>query len=96
VTELLDIFGALLLAAGSFFLFLGSLGLMRMPDVFNRIQAGTKATTLGTLLVLLGGVFIHPDWGLKTVVDRGIPVVYQSFVVTGTGQCSTSQQNPSD
>jgi multicomponent Na+:H+ antiporter subunit G len=68
MAELMDIFGALLLAAGSFFLFLGSLGLMRMPDVFNRIQAGTKSTTLGTLLVLLGTTFIHPGWGLKLLL----------------------------
>jgi multicomponent Na+:H+ antiporter subunit G len=33
-----------------------------MPDVFNRIQAGTKASTLGTLLILLGIGFIHPGW----------------------------------
>jgi len=65
---LLDIFGALILLSGSFFLFLGSLGLIRMPDVFNRIQAGTKSTTLGTLLVLLGTAFIQPDWALKLLL----------------------------
>ncbi len=68
MSELLDIIGALLLLAGSIFLFLGSLGLLRMPDVFNRIQAGTKATTLGTLLVLIGTAFIHPDWGFKLLL----------------------------
>ncbi|WP_177428076.1 cation:proton antiporter, partial [Candidatus Venteria ishoeyi] len=43
----------ILLLIGSIFLFLGALGLVRMPDVYNRIQAGTKATTLGALTVLL-------------------------------------------
>ncbi|MBP8283687.1 MAG: monovalent cation/H(+) antiporter subunit G, partial [Chromatiaceae bacterium] len=46
----LNLLGGLLLVAGAAFLLLGGLGLVRMPDVFNRIQAGTKATTLGTLL----------------------------------------------
>jgi multicomponent Na+:H+ antiporter subunit G len=64
----MDILGALLFLGGSIFMFLGSLGLVRMPDVFNRIQAGTKSTTLGTLLVLLGTAFIQPDWALKLLL----------------------------
>jgi multicomponent Na+:H+ antiporter subunit G len=39
-----------------------------MPDVFNRIQAGTKTTTLGTILTLAGAACIHPDWGLKLLL----------------------------
>ncbi len=61
----MDILGGILLLAGAAFLFLGGLGLVRMPDVFNRIQAGTKATTLGTLLSLAGVACLHPDWALK-------------------------------
>lgn len=62
---MLDILGGLLLVAGSIFLLLGGLGLVRMPDVFNRIQAGTKATTLGTLLSLAGFACLQPDWTIK-------------------------------
>lgn len=62
---MLDILGGLLLVAGAIFLLLGGLGLVRMPDVFNRIQAGTKATTLGTLLSLAGFACLRPDWALK-------------------------------
>jgi len=51
--SLYDVIGGLFLVAGTSFLLLGSLGLVRMPDIYNRIQAGTKATTLGTLLTLL-------------------------------------------
>jgi multicomponent Na+:H+ antiporter subunit G len=36
-----------------------------MPDVYNRIQAGTKASTLGSLLTLLGVGLYHTDWLLK-------------------------------
>jgi multicomponent Na+:H+ antiporter subunit G len=61
----MDILGGLLLVAGSIFLLLGGLGLVRMPDVFNRIQAGTKATTLGTLLSLAGFACLQPNWALK-------------------------------
>jgi len=65
---LVDLTGGLLLVAGASFLLLGGLGLMRMPDIFNRIQAGTKTTTLGTLLTLAGAAFLHPDWGLKLLL----------------------------
>ena len=64
----LDIIGALFLLAGTLFLLLGGVGLVRMPDVYNRIQAGTKATTLGTLLSLLGVGFLHPEWSLKLLL----------------------------
>ena len=57
--------GGILMVAGAAFLLLGGLGLVRMPDVFNRIQAGTKATTLGTRLSLGGAACIQPDWALK-------------------------------
>ena len=65
MTGLLDLVGALVLLAGTAFLLLGGLGLFRMPDTYNRIQAGTKATTLGTLLTLAGAALIEPAWALK-------------------------------
>jgi len=52
--EALRIVGSLVTLIGSVFLFLGALGAVRMPDVYNRMQAGTKATTLGSMLFLIG------------------------------------------
>jgi multicomponent Na+:H+ antiporter subunit G len=37
----------------SFDLF-GAIGLMRLPDVYNRVQAATKCVTLGTVMILVG------------------------------------------
>jgi len=51
--------GSLITFAGSIFLFLGALGILRMPDVYNRMQAGTKATTLGSILFLSGIAIGH-------------------------------------
>ena len=65
---LLDILGGLLVLGGTAFLALGGLGLLRMPDTYTRIQAGTKATTLGTLLTLLGVACIEPGWALKLLL----------------------------
>jgi multicomponent Na+:H+ antiporter subunit G len=65
---LLELTGGLLLLGGAAFLLFGGLGLVRMPDIYNRIQAGTKATTLGTLLSLTGVACLHPEWGLKLLL----------------------------
>ena len=61
----LDLLGGLLLVAGSAFLLFGGIGLVRMPDLFNRIQAGTKTTTLGSILTLAGAACFHPEWVWK-------------------------------
>lgn len=63
-----DIIGNLFLIIGSLFLFSAGLGVLRMPDTYNRIQTGTKATTLGTILILVGIAFLHPAWALKLII----------------------------
>jgi multicomponent Na+:H+ antiporter subunit G len=65
---LADLLGGLLLVLGTSFLFLGGLGLVRMPDIFNRIHAGSKTTTLGTLLTLAGAAILQPQWGWKLLL----------------------------
>ena len=63
-----ELIGSLLILFGAFFLFSAGLGMVRMPDTFTRIQAGTKASTLGNMLVLAGIAFYHPGWTLKLVI----------------------------
>jgi multicomponent Na+:H+ antiporter subunit G len=60
--------GYFLVAVGVIFLFLGALGIFRMPDVFTRLQAGTKATTLGALGTIIGVGLIQPEWFWKTLI----------------------------
>jgi len=49
-----DIIGYLLIIIGILFDIFGCIGLVRFPDVYNRLQASTKCVTLGTILLLLG------------------------------------------
>ena len=63
-----DIAGNLFLIIGALFLFSAGLGVLRMPDTYNRIQTGTKATTLGTIMILIGIAFLHPSWTLKLII----------------------------
>ncbi len=53
---------------GSIFLFLGAMGVLRMPDVYNRMQAGTKATTMGSILTLIGVGMAVTEWLPKLVL----------------------------
>jgi multicomponent Na+:H+ antiporter subunit G len=39
-----------------------------MPDVYNRMQAGTKATTLGSIFFLLGIAVANPAWSGRIVL----------------------------
>jgi multicomponent Na+:H+ antiporter subunit G len=45
---------AALFAAGAFFFVAGTVGLLRLPDVFTRLHALTKADNLGLGLIVLG------------------------------------------
>ncbi len=65
---MLNILGYILVSVGVAFLFLGAFGIFRMPDIYTRLQAGTKATTLGALGTILGVGLIQPEWFLKTLV----------------------------
>ena len=60
---MMELIGAIVTLTGSILLFLGALGILRMPDVYNRMQAGTKATTLGSILFLAGISIGHYDCG---------------------------------
>lgn len=63
-----ELIGSFLILVGAFFLFSAGLGIVRMPDTFTRIQAGTKASTLGNMLVLAGIAFHQPSWTLKLII----------------------------
>ena len=49
-----EIIGYILVTVGILFNIFGCIGLVRFPDVYNRLQAATKCVTLGTFLLLIG------------------------------------------
>jgi len=53
----------LLVAIGCFFLTVGTVGLIRLPDVYNRLHATTKATTLGAASIFLAGAVHFGPFG---------------------------------
>jgi multicomponent Na+:H+ antiporter subunit G len=73
----------LFLLVGAAFLLLGALGLVRMPDVYNRIQAGTKSVTLGATSFLVGVALLHPAWWTKVLCIVGF-ILFTSPVSSST------------
>jgi multicomponent Na+:H+ antiporter subunit G len=61
------IVGYILITIGAIFDLLGCIGLLRLPDVYNRLQAATKSVTLGTLMILIGTAVVtaSPWVGIK-------------------------------
>jgi multicomponent Na+:H+ antiporter subunit G len=58
-----DVLTAILWVLGSGFALLAAVGVVRMPDVFTRMQASTKASTLGLGCLLLGAALQFGDFG---------------------------------
>lgn len=52
--------------AGGLLLIIGAVGLLRMPDLYTRMQAAGVIDTLGLLLVL-GGLALQAEWGAVTL-----------------------------
>jgi multicomponent Na+:H+ antiporter subunit G len=51
---MIDTIGIVFIGIGLFFDLFGCIGLIRMPDVYNRLQAATKCVTFGTCSIMFG------------------------------------------
>lgn len=56
-----SVIGFCLMGAGVLFNVFGCIGLVRLPDIYNRLQAATKCVTLGSCLILAGAAVLSAD-----------------------------------
>ena len=80
---MMDLLIALLMVLGALFMLLASLGLLRMPDVFMRMQTATKAFTLGPLLILAGTALSFASLNIAARVLLVILFLYVTAPVAG-------------
>lgn len=80
--------GKIITGIGIVFLFLGSLGVFRLPDVYNRLQAGTKCTTLGAVLTIIGVGIMRPEWFWKTLLIASFILVTNPISNHALGRAS--------
>ncbi len=67
-----EIFSLTFIILGTFFILVSSIGILRMPDLFMRMSATTKASTLGVGFVLLGTAIQYWDVG---ILSRAIVII---------------------
>jgi multicomponent Na+:H+ antiporter subunit G len=76
-----DITGYVLISVGVLFDIFGCIGLVRFPDVYNRLQASTKCVTLGTILLLVGVAVLS---GMGPTASRAIVVAVFILITSPT------------
>jgi len=64
---------SLLILVGAFFLFVGSLGLAKLPDLMRRLHGPTKATTLGIGSMLIASMLYF--WAIE-----GSPSIHELLI----------------
>lgn len=52
--QLIHVIADIIVSLGVFFLLIGSIGLIRLPDFYSRAHAQGKADTLGVMLIIFG------------------------------------------
>ena len=71
-----DTLGLGFIIIGVLFNTFGCIGLLRLPDVYNRLQAATKCVTLGTCGIMFG-IFLLEGFnavGIKALI--AIPLIF--------------------
>ncbi len=58
---MIDTLAILAIFSGLFFFLSGSIGLLRLPDLFTRLHALAKADNVGLALVALGVIMLEPS-----------------------------------
>lgn len=60
---MIEAIAGVLILLGAAFTFIAALGLVRLPDIFTRMHASTKAGVLGSSLILIAGGILFGDGG---------------------------------
>jgi multicomponent Na+:H+ antiporter subunit G len=75
----LQLLGLVILWAGVIFCALGVVGLLRLPDVYCRLHASGKISTVGLCGLLIGAALLMPSVALK-VMGLGVFLIISSPV----------------
>lgn len=59
IEQILEIISMVLILIGSIFYFLGTLGIVRFPDLYTRLHASTKSIVLGACGIILGVILLE-------------------------------------
>ena len=74
--------GLIFLIIGIIFDLVGCIGLVRLPDIYNRLQAATKCVTLGTCMILLSVIFYT---GIGPIGVKALLCLWFILITSPTG-----------
>jgi len=88
VDIILAILTVLSLVFGVFFMVVAAVGIVRMPDLYHRMHAGTKGVTLGITFLLIAGALaaaMLPDAEPVNVITKFMLVILFQFIANPVG-----------
>lgn len=80
---LVTVTAGVLLAVGALLIAVAAVGLLRLPDAYNRMNAVAKAATLGLVCVLLGVLLHDPGWRSAAVLGAAVALQLLTAPVGG-------------
>lgn len=81
IDTILDVATGLLLAAGCFFVLIGAIGVLRLPDFYTRMHAAGITDTLGAELILLAMIL---QAGFSLVTVKLVAILFFLFFTSPT------------
>lgn len=74
-----ELFISVFLVTGSLFILVASIGLLRMPDIYTRMHAATKATSWGIMLILVGVMIYFPT---TAIIIKSLLIIIFLYLTT--------------
>jgi len=69
----------ILMLIGAIFMFLAALGVLRMPDLYMRLQSNTKSATFGVGFIMLGAAVHFEEFAISI---RALAILLFIFVTS--------------
>jgi multicomponent Na+:H+ antiporter subunit G len=89
----LDIAAWIFLIGGSFFVVVGGIGLLRLPDFYTRLHGGGITDTMGAGLILTGLMFQATDW---LIVFKLVMILFFLLLTSPTSAHALSKSARAD
>ncbi|GAB5389046.1 MAG: monovalent cation/H(+) antiporter subunit G [Alphaproteobacteria bacterium] len=76
-----EVVAAVLILIGAFFCLIAGLGVLRMPDIYCRMHAASKAGTLGVGMILIGTALVGQELEITTRAAMAILFLFLTVPV---------------
>lgn len=74
-----EVLALIFILIGAFFMLIGSVGLVRLPDLYTRMSATAKTSTIGVSFFMLATAVFFDDMG---VTGRSVAIIIFIFLTT--------------